>query len=89
MESSESSLLDKTLTASIENLNGREASGLNLYNLKLDGKVDDQAIAINSMAINLNRNTLRGNVKLGYPSINELINNPTDINSIISLDSGY
>ncbi|MGB5981552.1 MAG: translocation/assembly module TamB domain-containing protein [Nonlabens sp.] len=79
LQSSSISLKNKTLLANIESLSGNEASGLTLYNLELTGRVDEQKLEINSLAVNLNKNTLNGNLSLGYPSINKFINNPTNI----------
>ncbi|ARN77058.1 hypothetical protein BST97_03035 [Nonlabens spongiae] len=75
----ESSLKNQTLTATIEKLNGKEASGLNLYSLNFEGEVSDSAIALSGLNLNLNRNTLNGNLSMDYASLQQLTENPTNI----------
>lgn len=60
----------------VNTFNFKESSGLNLDKFTFSTTFSNQKLALNNLYFSLNKNSIKGNVKLHYKSISEFINAP-------------
>ncbi len=72
-------------TAKIDELAFTEGSGINVNQFALVLNASDKAIDITDLNAQINSNSLQGQVKLGYDSMDAFINNPEKVNLEVAI----
>jgi hypothetical protein len=78
-------LADKNAAVVIDSASVYVNAGLRLHQLKGKLKASDTDLNISNLVTSVNKSSLKGNISLGYTSINALINNPEALQLDIAL----
>lgn len=73
---SDVSLKPNDAKLTVQNFSLKERSGLNLQQFAFDLQVSDKNTSINNLSVTTNENSLEGQIKLDYSTLNDLINHP-------------
>lgn len=71
--------------AVIEKLQFEEGSGINVNEFNINALVSEEKIEISNLDIGVNNNSLSGNLKIEYKSLNSFIQNPREASMALNL----
>lgn len=77
---SDFNLGDHKAAVTINELKLKEISGLSVNDLKGSISITDEKLDVSNLYASVNKSSLSGNLNLGYPNIDALINNPERLN---------
>ncbi|WP_299102053.1 translocation/assembly module TamB domain-containing protein [uncultured Winogradskyella sp.] len=80
-------LKDKSASLNLEQFKFYEASGLNLKQLAVRLKANDQSLELNDLNFQLNNNIVNGFASLSYESVSQLIDSPNKTKVNLNLPS--